>query len=140
MNHNGFAIMPESLLAPRRIRMYCSTRSCLLACAFFSAAMFCSTPLFQAQAVPASHHQNVGDAPATALPLAQDVSAKLTHRDVQHALRKVADWQLNRAEADFDQDWTYAALYVGFMAVPDTAGGKEYRAAMLRMGKKFDWQ
>jgi rhamnogalacturonyl hydrolase YesR len=55
-------------------------------------------------------------------------------------MRKVADWQLNRAEANFDQDWTYAALYAGFMAVPDEAGGKHYREAMRRMGKKFNWE
>jgi len=108
------------------------------ACAFSFTALVGSAALLQAQAPV--HHPNVGDAPAVALPLAQDVSGRLTHRDVRHALRKVADWQLNRAQADFDQDWTYAALYAGFMAVPDAAGGKEYRVAMLRMGKKFDWQ
>jgi unsaturated rhamnogalacturonyl hydrolase len=140
MNDNWFAIMPESHLAPRRVRTCRSTRSCVRAGAFLFAAMLCSASMLQAQAVAASHRQNVGDAPATALPLAQDVSGKLTHRNVRHALRKVADWQLNRAQADFDQDWTYAALYAGFMAVPDAAGGKEYREAMLRMGKKFDWQ
>jgi unsaturated rhamnogalacturonyl hydrolase len=90
-------------------------------------------------AAPASQH-TVGDAPAVALPLASDVSGALTHRAVRHVLRKVADWQLQRAETDFNQDWTYAALYAGFMAVPDAAGGKKYREAMLRMGKRFNWQ
>jgi unsaturated rhamnogalacturonyl hydrolase len=90
-------------------------------------------------AAPASQH-TVGDEPAVALPLAGDVSGALTHRAVRHALGKVADWQLERAEKDFNQDWTYAALYAGFMAVPDVAGGKKYREAMLRMGKRFNWQ
>jgi len=94
----------------------------------------------QVPAAPATRQQHVGDAPAAALPLASDLSGKLTHRDVRRAIRKVADWQLARAQADFDQDWTYAALYAGFMAVPDAAGGKKYRDAMLAMGKKFDWQ
>jgi unsaturated rhamnogalacturonyl hydrolase len=94
----------------------------------------------QTPAAPAPRQQHVGDAPTVALPLATDLSGKLTHRDVRRAIRKVADWQLARAQADFDQDWTYAALYAGFMAVPDAAGGKEYRDAMLAMGKKFDWQ
>jgi unsaturated rhamnogalacturonyl hydrolase len=101
--------------------------------------------LFAASALSAQNSAadtppQVGDAPAVALPLATDLSGKLTHHDVRAAIRKVADWQLNRAEADFDQDWTYAALYAGFMAVPDEAGGKKYRDAMERMGKKFDWQ
>ena len=91
--------------------------------------------------VPASEQKPVvGDAPSNPGPLATDLSSKFTHRDVRRALRKVADWQLNRAEPDFSQDWTYAALYAGFMAVPDAAGGKKYQAAMVRMGKKFDWQ
>ena len=140
MNHIESVHMLESPVAPRQRRMRQSTRSCMRACALILAAMLCSASSLQAQAVAAGHRQNVGDAPATALPLAQDVSAKLTHRDVRHAVRKVVDWQLNRAQADFDQDWTYAALYAGFMAVPDAAGGKEYREAMVRMGKKFDWQ
>jgi rhamnogalacturonyl hydrolase YesR len=82
----------------------------------------------------------VGDAPSVALPLATDLSARLKHRDVRRAIRKVAEWQLNRAEADFNQDWTFAALYAGFMAVPDAADGQRYRKAMEQMGKKFGWQ
>jgi len=55
-------------------------------------------------------------------------------------MRKVAGWQLHRAKAHFSQDWTFAALYAGFMAVPDAAGGKHDRKAMTRMGRKFKWQ
>jgi unsaturated rhamnogalacturonyl hydrolase len=99
-----------------------------------------AAPILDAQAPLPARHQTVGDQPAVALPLATDVSGKLTPRDVRHAIRKVADWQLQRAEADFDQDWTYAAMYAGFMAVPDAAGGRKYREAMQRMGKKFDWE
>jgi rhamnogalacturonyl hydrolase YesR len=119
-------------LAHRRFRQYFTA---VLAALFLSAV-----PILDAQAPAPARHQTVGDQPAVAVPLAMDVSGKLTHRAVRHALRKVADWQLLRAEPDFDQDWTYAAMYAGFMAVPDAAGGKKYREAMLRMSKKFDWQ
>jgi rhamnogalacturonyl hydrolase YesR len=81
-----------------------------------------------------------GDAPPTALPLASDLSAKLTKRNVSHAMQKVADWQLSRAEAGFSQRWTFAALYAGFMAVPDAANGQKYQDAMLQMARKFQWQ
>ena len=113
------------------------------ACLFLVAAGLCSGGM-KAQAgaptaAPATQH-TVGDAPAVQLPLASDVSGALTHRAVRHVLRKVADWQLEHAQPDFNQDWTYAALYAGFMAVPDAAGGKKYRQAMLRMGKRFNWQ
>jgi unsaturated rhamnogalacturonyl hydrolase len=111
-----------------------------LCSAAFATVLLSAAPILQAQAPAPARHQTVGDQPAVALPLATDVSGKLTHRAVRHAIGKVADWQLQRAEADFDQDWTYAALYAGFMAVPDAAGGKKYREAMLRMSKKFNWQ
>jgi unsaturated rhamnogalacturonyl hydrolase len=82
----------------------------------------------------------VGDTPATPLPLATDLSPQLTRKNVSHAMQKVADWQLARAESGFNQDWTFAALYTGFMAIPKAANGEKYQQAMLRMAKKFDWQ
>jgi rhamnogalacturonyl hydrolase YesR len=82
----------------------------------------------------------VGDAPASALPLARDLSPRFKRKDVEKALRKVADWQLARAEPHFNKDWTYAALYAGFMAVPRSVAGNRYKDAMLAMGRSFQWQ
>ena len=81
-----------------------------------------------------------GDTATIVLPIATDLSSKLKRKDVARAIQKVGDWQLERARAHFNQDWTYAALYAGFMAVPEGAGGKKYQDAMLEMGKKFNWQ
>jgi unsaturated rhamnogalacturonyl hydrolase len=106
----------------------------------FASVLLWTASVLAAQVATTGKQPHVGDQPAVAPPPATDLSGKLTHHDVRAAMRKVADWQLSRAEADFDQDWTYAALYAGFMAVPDAADGKKYREAMLRMGKKFDWQ
>jgi rhamnogalacturonyl hydrolase YesR len=82
----------------------------------------------------------VGDTPATAPPLATDLSPELTRKNVSHAMQKVADWELARAEPHFNQDWTFAALYTGFMAVPKAANGEKYQKAMLQMAQKFNWQ
>jgi unsaturated rhamnogalacturonyl hydrolase len=82
----------------------------------------------------------VGDAPANPPPLAKDLSPSLKRRDIEKALRKVADWQLERARTHFDKDWTYAALYAGFMAVPSAVAGSRYQDAMLDMSKSFAWQ
>jgi rhamnogalacturonyl hydrolase YesR len=82
----------------------------------------------------------VGDTPATAPPLATDLSPQLTRKNVSHAMQKVADWELARAEPHFNQDWTFAALYTGFMAVPKAANGEKYQKAMLQMAQKFNWQ
>ena len=81
-----------------------------------------------------------GDTATVVLPIATDLSPKLKRKEVARAIQKVGDWQLERAHAHFNQDWTYAALYAGFMAVPEGAGGKKYQDAMLEMGKKFNWQ
>src|ERR1700691_4911217 len=61
----------------------------------------------------------VGDAPAAAQPIAQDLSAQLSKRAVTKAIRKVGDWQVERALPFFSQDWTFAAMYAGFMTVPE---------------------
>ena len=92
------------------------------------------------QLTAAEENRWVGDTPATAPPLASDLSPKLTRKDVSHAMEKVADWQLARAEPGFSQDWTFAAMYTGFMAVPKAAKGETYQQAMLQMAKKFNWQ
>jgi unsaturated rhamnogalacturonyl hydrolase len=81
-----------------------------------------------------------GDTPADVPPLAKDLSPKFKRSDVRKALRKVADWQLDRARPNFNKDWTYAALYAGFMAVPASVAGSRYQRAMLEMGKNFAWQ
>jgi unsaturated rhamnogalacturonyl hydrolase len=92
------------------------------------------------QLTTAEENRRVGDTPATAPPLASDLSPELTRKNVSHAMEKVADWQLARGEPGFSQDWTFAALYTGFMAVPKAAKGETYQQAMLQMAKKFNWQ
>ena len=102
-------------------------------------ASFLLCPLF-AETVQSPDPAAVGDAPAQVPPLARDLSSRLKRSDIEKALRKVADWQLNRARPDFNKDWTFAALYAGFMAVPAGVAGSRYQDAMLEMSKSFDWQ
>ena len=90
--------------------------------------------------LPPADKPLVGDTPASAPPLATDLSPQLTRKNVIHAIEKVADWQLAKAEPGFNQDWTFAAMYTGFMAIPKAANGKKYQQAMLGMSKKFNWQ
>jgi rhamnogalacturonyl hydrolase YesR len=81
-----------------------------------------------------------GDSLPETTPIATDLSPQLKRKDVLKAIRKVADWQLDRATPKFNQDWTYAALYAGFIAVPPAAEGDKYQKAMTAMGEKFNWQ
>jgi len=85
-------------------------------------------------------NKGVGDSPDTAPPLAIDLRPDLTHDAVRAAMRKVADWQLERARPYFSTDWTFAALYDGFMAASATLGDAKYRQAMHEMGEKLNWQ
>lgn len=81
-----------------------------------------------------------GDTPATAGPLAQGLSAKFTRRDLSKAMKLVADWQLGRMPAEAQTDWTWAALYTGFMAVPTEVAGDKYRNAMRSIGEQRQWE
>jgi unsaturated rhamnogalacturonyl hydrolase len=81
-----------------------------------------------------------GDSQPETTPIATDLSPELKRGEVLRAIRKVADWQLDRAQPKFSQDWTYAALYAGFMAVPQAAEGDKYQKAMQAMGESFNWQ
>lgn len=112
-------------------------------CRAFSAtfiAIALASPAIHAQ-LPASEKLSVvGDSPADPGPLATDLSPAFKKKDVTQAMRKVADWQLNRAKGNYLQDWTIAALYTGFMAVPAEVNGNTYKDAMQSMGAQFNWQ
>jgi unsaturated rhamnogalacturonyl hydrolase len=57
----------------------------------------------------------VGDTLDNPPPLA-NLSAAFEAKDIAIAMRKVGDWELQRSRPYFSQDWTFAALYTGFMA------------------------
>jgi unsaturated rhamnogalacturonyl hydrolase len=118
------------------------TTSQLCALALFIAAtsLITHSGTLQAQQPQDDSVRVVGDSPLDAGPLATDLSPAFRKKDVAHALRKVADWQLNRVEGRYTQEWTLAALYAGFMAVPQSVHRNAYQKAMLNMGKQFHWE
>jgi rhamnogalacturonyl hydrolase YesR len=80
-----------------------------------------------------------GDTLPTAGPLAH-LSPKLSRRDLAKAMKLVADWQLGRLPAEPQYDWTWAALYAGFMGVPQKVAGDKYQQAMIKIGNELNWQ
>ena len=104
-----------------------------------SVALFASSLLAQ-NLTEMEKSRGVGDSPDVAISPARDLRPDLSHRSVRLAMRKVADWQLERARPYFNTDWTFAALYDGFMAASATLGDPKYQQAMLEMGKKLGWQ
>ena len=89
---------------------------------------------------PSEFLRAVGDAPDVAPSLASDLSPELTHVAVEKAVKKVADWQLARVQQDFNRDWTFAALYTGFMAASESTGDPKYSDAMRSMSERFNWK
>jgi unsaturated rhamnogalacturonyl hydrolase len=85
-------------------------------------------------------NKGVGDNPDVAPALATDLRPDLTHDAIRAAMRKVADWQLERARPYYSTDWTFAAMYDGFMAASATTGDAKYAQAMREMGEKLNWQ
>lgn len=84
--------------------------------------------------------QASGDAPDDPGPLAKKLSTKLNRKDVNTAMRKVADWQLVEAASKFNQQWTYAPLYDGLLALSRETGDPRYSDAVTRISEGFDWK
>jgi rhamnogalacturonyl hydrolase YesR len=97
------------------------------------------TPAMQA-VIDKDTSRHFGDAPVDAGPRATDLSSAIEPAAIDKALRKVADWQLARAEPYFSRIWTESVMYAGFMAASQATGDPKYRDAMSKMAQHFDYQ
>jgi len=80
-----------------------------------------------------------GDSLETPGPLATGLSPKLSRPELAKAMKIVADWQLGHLPAQAQYDWTFAALYAGYMGVPDAVAGDKYKQAMMEIAEKLQW-
>ncbi len=141
-NHFGPlpSILPESSVQFRKLcsRKLRTPRCAALAFIGFLSLLACSVSAHaQRERVPVAPP---GDTLPAAGPLAQNLSSNIDKRDLAKALTLVADWQLKRLPVDAQVDWTWAALYTGFIAVPDKVGGDKYKRAMLHVAEQLHWQ
>ena len=81
-----------------------------------------------------------GDAPTDPGPLATGLSGRLAPKDIETAMRKVADWQIAYAGPKFNQQWTYAPLYEGLLMASRSMHDPTYEAVVEKTAKGFDWQ
>jgi unsaturated rhamnogalacturonyl hydrolase len=131
---------PQQLRAQAfRIQVF-RVRICACALALLPLSASIAAPPLAAQLPASEKIPAVGDSPVDAGPLATGLSPAFKKKSVSQALKKVADWQLQRVQANYEQDWTMAALYTGFMAVPAAVNGTTYQDAMQSMGNQFHWQ
>jgi rhamnogalacturonyl hydrolase YesR len=93
----------------------------------------------QQKAIDGDIAQHVGDASANPGPKA-DLSGATRPADIRAAMRKVADWELDRSQPYFARTWTWSTLYDGFMAATPALHDPRYREAMLTMANEFHWQ
>lgn len=64
----------------------------------------------------------------------------MNRKDIQKAIRLVADWQIHAADGKFNQDWTYAPLYLGLLAASRATADPKYHAVVLAVSQQFDWK
>jgi rhamnogalacturonyl hydrolase YesR len=92
-----------------------------------------ATPL-STQAVIAA----AGDAQPDSNPIAS-LSPAMTRADITKALKLVADWQVKTAAGKFNQDWTYAPLYLGLIAASSPTADSRYNNLVLKEAETFRW-
>jgi unsaturated rhamnogalacturonyl hydrolase len=83
---------------------------------------------------------SVGDSPDNPGPIATDLSARIAPAEIRRAMEKVGTWELDRTRDHFNDDWTFAALYTGFMAAARSIPDSKFEDAMLSMSRQLDWQ
>ncbi len=96
------------------------------------------TPAMQ-KTIDTDNSRHFGSSPEEGGPLAKDLSPAMNAVAIDKALRKVADWQLATNQPYFDQIWTSAALYDGFLAAAKSTGDAKYRDAMMQVAEKYQW-
>ena len=99
--------------------------------------VWCQNP--SAQAAQAAELAAAGSQPDDPGSLANNLSSRLKRKDILTAMRKVADWQLREAEGKYNIQWTYAALYDGFLAASKATGDQRYRDRVLQVAEQNDW-
>ena len=80
-----------------------------------------------------------GDVPKDPGPKAK-LSAVIAPAAVHEAMKKVADWELERAQPYDYPYWTWSVLNTGFMAASRELKDPRYSDAMLALAEKYHWQ
>lgn len=80
-----------------------------------------------------------GDSDSDNYPTAS-LAPAMNSKDIQKAIRLVADWQVHAADGKFNQDWTYAPLYLGLLAASRATADPKYHEVVLAVSQQFDWK
>jgi unsaturated rhamnogalacturonyl hydrolase len=82
-----------------------------------------------------------GDQPSDPGPLATDLSPALHSKQIRAAMRKVADWELQRVQTQApSRAWDFGALDIGLMAASRTLHDPRYSQYVASVGEHFGWK
>ena len=82
-----------------------------------------------------------GDQASDPGPLATDLSPALHSKQIRAAMRKVADWELQRVHAQPpSRAWDFGALDIGLMAASRTLHDPRYSQYVASVGEHFGWK
>lgn len=82
-----------------------------------------------------------GDQPSDPGPLATDLSPALHSKQIRAAMRKVADWELQRVQAQqLSRAWDFGALDIGLIAASRTLHDPRYNQYVASVGEHFGWK
>jgi hypothetical protein len=84
---------------------------------------------------------SAGDQPSDPGPLATDLSPALHSKPIRAAMRKVADWELQRVQAQPpSRAWDFGTLDIGLMAAARTLHEPRYSQYVASVGDHFGWK
>jgi len=103
--------------------------------------MATSAACFSQQASKVEEAPSPGDQPADAGPLATDLSPALHSKQIRAAMKRVADWELQRVQAQApSRAWDFGTLDVGLVAASRTLGDARYSRYVASVGEHFNWK
>jgi unsaturated rhamnogalacturonyl hydrolase len=103
-------------------------------------AVLCGSGFGQ-QIVNVGAAPRAGDDPADPGPLATDISPAPHAKQIRAAMRRVADWELARVEAQPpSRSWDFGVLDIGLMAASRTLRDSRYSQYVVSVGDHFGWK
>ncbi len=121
--------------------MYRTCKSVMVAGFVAVVLMGLNTVCLSQQAAKAEPEPSPGDQPIDPGPLATDLSPALHSHQIRAAMRRVADWELQRVQAQApSRAWDFGTLDIGFMAASHTLGEARYSQYVRSVAEHFNWK
>ena len=125
------------------MRLECRKRlaACIIAALVQCLASRCSAQQRASASSTSWPAGQAGDQPDDPGPLATDLSPALHSKAIRAAMKRVADWELVRAQAQPpSRSWDFGVLDIGLLAASRTLHDGQYSKYVASIGDHFDWK